>query len=555
MKTLFLVWLCLASSLFSYASTYDTLHVKVRDEKDQPVKGIKVIVHDYPAFSSDAKGHYDLKIKEALEMPFEVLIESAAYDIVKFSYYKDAKELLVKVKRKANSALPSLAGSTTTKSIPSADAHARTPVLSRHTKEAALHEAAIATAKKDVAAQLSIDSARVSNTYNQYKGDFERITHDIYLERQRLILNNNKIKEEISSITQRLDKEKNLTKEERLRLKAYLKKLEREFEQNAIAFKKAEEQTKELIDKLKMMLLEKDSINLITATKLKIEQEKRMVAERKNTRSFTVFSIITLCLLFLAVSSYLIARKMRKQRSNLLLSNHELNEQKKLIEEQNKQLDIFAYRASHDIKGPLKAITALSSLAPHTVKDKDALELFGLIHNSSVKLDNLVTEMLLLAKDAKSELTLSAVNAHDVVQEILKELNSIEGYTTIHIQSNVPPSLVLTTDRTLFHSIVQNLIENAIKYSDQRKEQKTLTIASQETGNFIDFSFTDNGVGIAAEFHEKVFSSFFRNSHDSNGTGLGLYIVKQNILKLGGSISLESTPGKGSTFTVHLPVC
>ncbi|MDB5256095.1 MAG: sensor histidine kinase [Chitinophagaceae bacterium] len=548
MKTLFLALYCCISCFLACAVPSDTITVKVKDEIDKPIKGLKLFVHSYPAFYSDAKGIYLLKVKEELEMPFEVWTDSKEYEILKFSYYKDHKELLVKVKLQNSP--------NTVKGNPAV------------TKQTGNHLVETSKTNQPISNPSNTSSVRTIgpehqqikapddevNIYAQYKGDFEKLTHEIYLERERLVLNNAHIKEEISTITQRLDKEKNLTAAERAQLKAYLKKLEYEFEQNGIAFRKAEEQTKVLIDRLKMLLLEKDSINVITANKLKIEQEKRVVAEKRNTRSFTIFSIITLFLLLLAVSFYSIARKMRKQRSSLLLSNQELSEQKKLVEEQNQQLDIFAYRASHDIKGPLKSITALSALAAISVEDKEALELFKLINNSSVKLDNLVTEMLLLAKDSKSQLTIFPVHTNAVIEEILRELKNIEGYEKMVITQNLVPHLEIRTDNTLFHSIVQNLIENSIKYSDKTKEKRTLHISTQISDNMFEISFKDNGVGIDEAFHEKVFTSFFRNSLDSNGTGLGLYIVKQNIIKLGGTISLQSKAGEGSTFTVHLPL-
>ncbi|MDF2454906.1 MAG: sensor histidine kinase [Cytophagaceae bacterium] len=549
MKTLFLAFYCCIGSFFAFAAPSDTITVKVKDELNKPIKGLKLFVHHYPAFYSDAHGIYFLKVKEELEMPFEVLTDSKDYDIVKFSYYKDHKELLVKTKRKAGSI--GNAGN-----LVSTTENGLLKTKKKNQTVSSVHSNDLAAQKMTEPEHQQIKAVIAdSNSYAQYKGDFEKLTHEIYLERERLVANNAHIKDEISQITQRLDKEKNLTEAERTLLKAYLKKLEYEFEQNGIAFRKAEEQTKVLIDRLKMMLLEKDSINAITANKLRIEQEKRVVAEKRNTRSFTIFSIITLFLLLLAVSFYSIARKMRKQRSSLLLANHELNEQKKLVEEQNKQLDIFAYRASHDIKGPLKSITALSSLAAISVEDKEALELFKLINKSSVKLDNLVTEMLLLAKDSKSELTIFPINTNSLVDEILRELKNIEGFNRMHITQTLTPNLDIRTDITLFHSVVQNLIENAIKYSDKKKEQSTLHISTQVLNDdTFEISFQDNGVGIEEQFHEKVFASFFRNSQDSNGTGLGLYIVKQNITKLGGTIHLKSKPGEGSTFTVHLPL-
>src|SRR5690606_29731040 len=86
---------------FASSSPLDTIKVILKDEADNPVKGIKVTVHSYPSFYSDAQGTYLLKTKEELEMPFDVITESKEYETVKFSYYKEAQEIVVKIKKKA----------------------------------------------------------------------------------------------------------------------------------------------------------------------------------------------------------------------------------------------------------------------------------------------------------------------------------------------------------------------------------------------------------------------------------------------------------------------
>jgi signal transduction histidine kinase len=536
MKAFFIgvVYLILLSCQQVFAS--DVIKVKVNDELGKPIPGLKVRVHTYPVFVSDAYGMYDLNVNETLEMPFEVFVESKQYEIIKFSYYKEDHQLTVNVKLKNTKPLKI------------------TPVIK---------EAQVVVDKRVLSPVIVKDSlieeVNESVAFSKYKEDFQAITHEIYLERARLTENNEKIREEISRITIRLEGEKGLTQEERIKLRAYLKKLEFEFSENAKAFRKAEEKTQVLIEKLKDMLVEKDSINAVTSKKLVDEKLKRVVAEQKNKRSFIIFSII---------SFYAIARKMRRHRTQLMKSNQEmveskekleesivlLNQQKAMIEEKNKQLDTFAYKASHDIKGPLKSIKGLTDVGLKTAQEKASVELFEYIYKSADKLDNLVTDMLSFAKDSKSELQLVDVSVRTMVEEILSDLSSVEGSKDLQVEVMLPKDLSIKTDERLLYSTVQNLIENAIKYADRSKPKQTLTISSERLLNSIKLNFQDNGEGIAPAYHEKIFTSFFRNSSISNGTGLGLYIVKQNVEKLGGVITVQSKVGEGSLFVLELPL-
>ncbi|HSZ72774.1 MAG TPA: HAMP domain-containing sensor histidine kinase, partial [Cytophagaceae bacterium] len=107
------------------------------------------------------------------------------------------------------------------------------------------------------------------------------------------------------------------------------------------------------------------------------------------------------------------------------------------------------------------------------------------------------------------------------------------------------------SDKKLMHSIIQNLIENPIKYLDTKKSINTLDIRISVTKKLTELIFTDNGLGISKEHQKHIFDMFFKAHENANGTGLGLYIVKTTVEKLKGVIQLDSEPGKGSTFIVR----
>jgi signal transduction histidine kinase len=101
--------------------------------------------------------------------------------------------------------------------------------------------------------------------------------------------------------------------------------------------------------------------------------------------------------------------------------------------------------------------------------------------------------------------------------------------------------------------IFQNLISNSIKYQDVEKMESFISVEADITENEIQIRFSDNGMGIREEYLPKMFSMFFRATERSEGAGLGLYIVKESVSKLGGEISLESTFNEGCTFNIRLP--
>jgi signal transduction histidine kinase len=98
-----------------------------------------------------------------------------------------------------------------------------------------------------------------------------------------------------------------------------------------------------------------------------------------------------------------------------------------------------------------------------------------------------------------------------------------------------------------------NLISNAIRYHDQKKEHRYVRLSCKRTERSFVLSVEDNGQGIAPEYHTKIFQMFFRANESSTGSGLGLYIVNEAIAKLSGQLQLQSEPSQGSTFTVKIP--
>lgn len=228
------------------------------------------------------------------------------------------------------------------------------------------------------------------------------------------------------------------------------------------------------------------------------------------------------------------------------------SENKELLENlkrSNKELRDFAHIVSHDLKSPLRSINALISWFQEdyeAVLDEEANETFDKLNNKLEQMDALIDGILRYSSVSDKKLTTQEVN----VKEILEEIQNIL-YIPEHIQFIYPDNLpTINADKTRIKQLFQNLISNAINYID--KPEGRIEVKFTELKTFWKFSISDNGVGIAEAYHDKIFKIFQTLDKKGKSTGIGLSIVKKIIELYKGTISLESTEGKGTTFFFKL---
>jgi signal transduction histidine kinase len=240
-----------------------------------------------------------------------------------------------------------------------------------------------------------------------------------------------------------------------------------------------------------------------------------------------------------------------KDSTNKILEE-KVRERTKELEERNNQLDVFVYKASHDIKGPLKSMIGLTKLALAETEDPKAAEYFQYIHSTSSKLDNMVEDLLRMGMVKDLVVKHSDVRLKEIILTIIETLKHFPGFEKMKFNIAVPDNYILNTDETLIYSIFQNIIENALKYMDDSKEQSFLNINFSEEKNRLRLDFEDNGLGIPEESKKRIFDMFYKVNHNSSGSGLGLYLTKFSVEKLGGKMELTSEEKKGTTFTLYL---
>ncbi|MBU2929281.1 sensor histidine kinase [Winogradskyella psychrotolerans] len=217
---------------------------------------------------------------------------------------------------------------------------------------------------------------------------------------------------------------------------------------------------------------------------------------------------------------------------------------------QNEELNEYAHVVSHDLKAPLINIHTLISwfMDDHKAAftESDLKPLHQVLFNVE-KMDFLIKGILDYSTIDKLEQQDKLVNFNTLITEVLQTL-LISSHISITVQENLP-GLYGNTWR--FKQVFQNLIQNAIKYSD--KDQGTIEIGCTAQDDLYQFHVKDNGVGIKPDYFEKIFKVFTKLESSSSSSGIGLSIVKKIITFYKGSIWLESEEGSGSTFYFTLP--
>ncbi|HMP98731.1 MAG TPA: HAMP domain-containing sensor histidine kinase [Cyclobacteriaceae bacterium] len=240
------------------------------------------------------------------------------------------------------------------------------------------------------------------------------------------------------------------------------------------------------------------------------------------------------------------SEKILKQNESVLY------EKNNLLIKANEELDRFVYITSHDLKAPLSSIMGIINLLEKNPSREEINNLLSMMKDRVQTMENFIKDITDYARNARSEISITKVNLKSFIDRLTDEHQYSYAPESLKISVEIPSHLELTTDLTRLRIILNNLINNAIKYADKQKES-FVKIKALEEGDYIVITIHDNGHGIKDEHLNKIFNMFYRASEKSKGSGIGLYIVKESLEKVGGKIAVESTYGKGSTFTMHIP--
>jgi light-regulated signal transduction histidine kinase (bacteriophytochrome) len=224
------------------------------------------------------------------------------------------------------------------------------------------------------------------------------------------------------------------------------------------------------------------------------------------------------------------------------------------LKRSNKDLEQFAYVASHDLQEPLRMVSSFTQLLERKYRDKldeDANEYIWYVVDGAKRMQSLINDLLSYSRVTTKVKDFAKINLNETVDEALFNLEiAIEENDAIVVVDSLPQ---IHGDSSQMVQLFQNIIGNAIKYRSEKIPE--IHISASEGDQEWIFKIEDNGIGIQPEYNERIFQIFQRlhGSHAYSGTGIGLAICKKIVELHGGSIWVNSKPGEGSIFYFTIP--
>jgi signal transduction histidine kinase len=235
----------------------------------------------------------------------------------------------------------------------------------------------------------------------------------------------------------------------------------------------------------------------------------------------------------------------KNAEANLIKTNDELSKR-------NTELDNFVYSVSHDLRAPIASILGLINLAKQDKNPEMKAMYLDKMSNSARQQDNFIREILDHSRNSRLEVKREPVRFKDVIDDTFEQLKfatttgkSVKKIVEVNQEND------FYTDHWRLKVVLNNLLSNAIRYRNGRDPVIKINVKVDQ--HLATVEIADNGRGIASEHLENVCKMFYRATDEGAGSGLGLYIVKETIDKLNGSLHIESEEGKGTTVKIEIP--
>jgi signal transduction histidine kinase len=252
--------------------------------------------------------------------------------------------------------------------------------------------------------------------------------------------------------------------------------------------------------------------------------------------------------------------QMARLHKEALLSNERKLNQEALekanseLRKTNQELDRFVYSVSHDLRSPLTSMLGLIEISEDEIEDQFIIRNFEMLKTSINKLDSFIGDIINYSRNSRQEIMKQEIDFEEMLAEVRSNMKYLNKHKRmIEISLEITNDNAFVSDRQRLSIVLNNLVSNAIRYQDLQTPDPAVNVTIDTRENETSILIKDNGVGIKKEFHEKIFNMFYRVSRNSEGSGLGLYIVKETVEKLKGRIEVESEPGVGTAFKIHIP--
>jgi signal transduction histidine kinase len=272
------------------------------------------------------------------------------------------------------------------------------------------------------------------------------------------------------------------------------------------------------------------------------------------------FIMLVLCaVLLISWASFSVSSRIMQKRKEFLqnLVNKRTEELQKANEEltvRNNELDRFVYSASHDLSAPLKSILGLIRVARLDNPGDGHKEYLTMMERSVLKLEEFIKDVVSYSRNTRMPVKLEPFRFDDMVKSILQDLQYSPGFAKIRFAVKDELQADLVSDPIRVRIVLNNLISNAIKFHlFENGRQPYVNIELRCRAKQYLIVVEDNGQGIEEKHLGRIFEMFYRATENAQGSGLGLYILKETVTKLGGFVEVRSVFGEGATFTITLP--
>ena len=239
-----------------------------------------------------------------------------------------------------------------------------------------------------------------------------------------------------------------------------------------------------------------------------------------------------------------------KLGDGMAISSKDITDLKETIDD----LETFIYRTSHDLRAPVANVLGIINIAQEELTDsKTAMRYLGLLKTQNQRLDYILNTLINTTKIRQGDQDFHFIDFDYEIDEILKSLAQVNGFAEINFKKHINVPQKFYSIKGLLITILQNLIDNAIKYRNTETNSPFITISVSQPKNGIKIEVQDNGIGIPEHLQNEVYKMFFRGTQKASGSGLGLYTTRYCVRKLNGYMQLESKENVGTTFTVFIP--
>jgi len=269
-------------------------------------------------------------------------------------------------------------------------------------------------------------------------------------------------------------------------------------------------------------------------------------------------AILIIAILLIIVTRYFTTKILIKRQQELekLVAERtaELEHVNINLMARNQELDQFVYSTSHDLSAPLKSIRGLINIANYEEDIAAQRSLLKRMNESVLKLETFIKDVISYSRNVRLDIVKADVKLKSLVLEILEHLSHLDQFKNISFEIDIQDKLIIKVDETRLKIILNNLLSNAVKFQRfDASDKPAVQVKYWYEGGKHFIKVKDNGRGIAEEFQDKIFNMFYRAAVDSEGSGLGLYILRQTIKKMKGEVQVYSTEGEGSEFIISFP--